>query len=40
MIQTHATHLGEEYEEVCEQLFTLAEVSSFILRSALLKHSN
>ena len=31
MIQAHATHLGEEYEEVCEQLFTLAEVSSFIV---------
>ena len=31
MIQVHATHLGEEYEEVCEQLFTLAEVSSFIV---------
>ena len=31
MIQAHATHLGEEYEKVCEQLFTLAEVSSFIV---------
>ena len=31
MIQAHATHQGEEYEEVCEQLFTLAEVSSFIV---------